>query len=163
MRSDTRNRLAKTAAPTSLMYSDSVMAPILHKTCRCASPCLHNRSSERFGPRRHNLCVAKKTSKDPLHVEMGRRLRKAREARNWSQARLAEETGWSEDHPARGVHPSSVAKYERGERQVPIEAARALSELFGLPAPYWLALIDEYEADVLQAIQKRPRQAVGGR
>lgn len=145
------------------MYSDKVIPAILHKTCRCASPCLHKRSSERFGPRRHNLCVSKKTSKDPLHVEMGRRLRKAREGRKWSQAKLAEETGWSEDHPTRGVHPSSVAMYERGERQVPIEAAVIFAKLFELPAPYWLALIDEYEADVLQAIQKHPQKAAGGR
>jgi transcriptional regulator with XRE-family HTH domain len=139
------------------------MHAILHKKCDFASPCLHERSSERFGPRRHNLCVGKKTSKNPLHVEMGRRLRTARKARKWSQAKLASQTGWSEDHPTRGIHPSSIAMCERGERGVTIEAAMVFSELFGLPPPYWLALIDEYEADVLQAIQKRPRTAVGGR
>jgi transcriptional regulator with XRE-family HTH domain len=107
--------------------------------------------------------VAKKAAKHPLWVEMGRRVREARKARGWSQVRLAEETGWSLDHPHRGIHPSSVAMYERGERQVPVEAAQAFSKIFGLPPPFWLALIDEHESDVLLALQKRPRTATGGR
>lgn len=94
---------------------------------------------------------------------MGRRLREARESRKWSQEKLAEETGWNPDHPNDGVHPSSIAMYERGERRVPIEAAQAFSRLFELPPPYWLGLIDQYEAEVLMAIQKRPRRAVASR
>lgn len=94
---------------------------------------------------------------------MGRRLRKAREAREWSQEKLAGETGWELDRPAKGIHPSSVAMYERGERRIPIEAAIAFSQIFGLPTAYWLGLIDQYEADVLLALQKRPREAVGNR
>lgn len=140
---------------------------ILHKTCSSASPLLHSLASARFGPRRHNSCVAKKTgkdAKDPLDVEMGQRMRRAREARGWSQERLAAETGYKEDQPVpRGaMHPSTVAMCERGERRVQIEDAQTLSRIFELPAAYWLALIDQYEAEVLQAIQ-RPRTAVGGR
>jgi transcriptional regulator with XRE-family HTH domain len=123
---------------------------------------MHNLASARFGPRRHNLCVTKKkAAKNALDIEMGRRLRKARKSRGWSQEKLARETGWEEDHPARGIHPSSVAMYERGSRRVPIEAAQILSRIFGLPPAYWLGLIDEYEADVLLALQKRPQLASG--
>lgn len=136
---------------------------ILHIPCSSASAELHILASARRGPLPHNSCVAKKTPKDPLSVEMGRRLREAREGREWSQEKLAEATGWSPEHPHKGVHPSSIAMYERGERRVSIESAQAFSQIFELPSPYWLALIDQYEADVLMAIQKRPRVAVAGR
>lgn len=129
---------------------------------------MHELASERRGPRRHNPCVTDKNGKDardPLDMEMGRRLRLAREARGWSQEKMAEQSGWKPDKPVpRGaMHPSSVAMYERGERRLPIEIAQTLSRVFELPTPYWLAVIDEYEAEVLQAIQKRPRPAAGGR
>lgn len=106
-----------------------------------------------------------KDAKDPLDIEMGRRLCEARKKRGWSQERLAAETGWKVDKPVPkgAMHPSSVAMYERGERRLPIEIAQTLSGVFGLPTPYWLGVIDEYEAEVLQALQKRPRPAVGGR
>lgn len=142
---------------------------ILHIPCSSASVLPHIVSSARFPPRRHNSCVAKKATKqakeakDPLDVEMGRRLREAREKRKWSQEKLAEQTGWNPDHPKMGIHPSSIAMYERGERRVTIEAARTFSQIFGSPPPYWLALIDDYEADVLMAIQNRPRKAVASR
>lgn len=106
-----------------------------------------------------------KDSRDPLDIEMGRRLREARERRQWSQEKLAVETGWKIDKPVPtgAMHPSSVAMYERGERRLPIEIAQTLSRIFELPTAYWLAVVDEYEAEVLQALQKRPRPAVGGR
>jgi transcriptional regulator with XRE-family HTH domain len=108
--------------------------------------------------------VAKK-AKNPLDVLSGERIREARESRNWSQERLAAESGWKKDKPTPkgSMHPSSVAMYERGERRLPREIADTLSRMFNLPAAYWLGVIDEYEAEVLQAVKKRPRTAAGGR
>jgi len=105
-----------------------------------------------------------KKGKNPFDVEAGRRIRKARGDRGWSQEELAIESGWKHDRPVpRGaIHPSSVAMYERGERRIPREIAETLSHIFGRPAAYWLGAIDDYEADVLQALQ-RPRTAAGGR
>jgi transcriptional regulator with XRE-family HTH domain len=96
---------------------------------------------------------------DPIGKEMGRRMRDARDARNWTIDRLAAETGWSDETPKAGIHPSTIAMYERGERRVPHETAIILERIFGAPVAYWLATIDEYEGGVLTAIRRGPQTA----
>lgn len=98
-----------------------------------------------------------KAAADKIGIEMGRRVREARLARDWTQEDLAKQTGWRQadaDHgKARGLSPSRIANYEQGTRRLDNEEADILEGVFGLPSAYFLAAIDAHEAQVLQAIR----------
>lgn len=99
---------------------------------------------------------------DPIGIEMGRRLRKARKARGWSQTALAQQTGYDPDSPGKGVHPSSIAMYERGQQRITHEAAREFERVLDMPIAYWLNAVDEFTAGLIVAASKRPTTATGG-
>jgi transcriptional regulator with XRE-family HTH domain len=109
----------------------------------------------------HNLCMAnvKKGGPDPVATLSGARIRKAREARHWSQKDLAEQTGWVSHKPSRAqrmsLAPSRIANFEQGTRRVGLEEARILTTALGeFPAPYWMGVISEQEAAVLAALRR---------
>ena len=62
-------------------------------------------------------------------VELGRRLRQAREARGWTQARLADEMGLTQD---------AISLYERGERALRVEALVRLARALDVPIGFLL-------------------------
>lgn len=149
------------------MYSDSVIAALDHKLWSSTRAGPHNTFSEAAEARSHNAAVAEKKEQDPVAAEMGRRLRAEREFKSWTLDRLALETGWTQadadNGKAVGLSPTRLGNYERGERALGHAEAEILAEVFGLHAAYFLAAIDEYEANVLLAIKKGPKPARGRR
>lgn len=97
--------------------------------------------------------------RDPIALEMGRRLAECRDARGWTQAKLAAETGWTvedaEAGQAKGLSPSRIANYEQGLRRIGHEEAEIFGRIFAKPAAYFLVVIDEHEAEILIAMRKR--------
>lgn len=101
-----------------------------------------------------------KDAADPIGQEMGRRIRRERSAREWTQEDLAKATGWrqsdADEGRARGLSPSRIANYEQGTRRIDIEEAEILATVFSLPSAYFLAAVSAHEAQVLQAIRSHP-------
>lgn len=95
---------------------------------------------------------------DPVGLEMGRRVKKERLARDWTQRQLAEATGWNpdkDDGVQKGVlSPSRIGNFEQGTRRIRHEEAEILSRVFGRAAPYYLAAVDEREAAVLEVMRQ---------
>jgi len=101
----------------------------------------------------------KKVGPDRLAETSGKRIRKARLQRQWSQEDLAMHTGWIASKPSRAqrtaLSPSRIANFEQGTRRVGLEEAQILATAFGeLPAPYWMGVITEQEAAVLAALRR---------
>lgn len=134
------------------------MATNLHVPCSWRKPDKHEAFSEELARKVHNLCMSKKKD-DPIAKEMGRRLAESRTARGWTQAQLAKLTGWrledAEAGKAKGISPSRIGNYEQGTRRFKNEEAEILGEVFGLPAAYFLVVLDEHEAEVIIAMRKR--------
>jgi transcriptional regulator with XRE-family HTH domain len=157
-RSDTPNRFAKSETPISLMYSESVITRLQHKTCSQRKPPKHVRFSEHRLIGTENADMANGRAADPVGIEMGRRIRALRLARGETQEQLAKATGWritdADDGRARGLSPSRIANYEQGTRRIDIEEAEILARLSdGLTAAYFLCVVDEREARVLHAMR----------
>lgn len=83
----------------------------------------------------HNLCVPENTN-DTTTTRLVRskeaareRLTAAREAKKWSQAQLADESG---------VNISTIRQIEQGSREMPVKAAEAFQHVFRLPAPWFM-------------------------
>ncbi len=86
---------------------------------------------------------------DAVAAERGSRLRQCRKALSWKQSDLARATGWSEKHPERGLSPSRIANFEQGTRRIGHEEAEMLERVFGIPAAYFMALLDPKEAGAI--------------
>lgn len=94
---------------------------------------------------------------DTIAIEMGARLREARKAMGLTQHDLAKLTGWSDASSAaeaRGLRPTRLGNFERGERRIGIEEARIFEAIFGQPAAYFLGIIDKQEAEVIAALRR---------
>lgn len=59
-----------------------------------------------------------------LSLTIGRRVRAARHARGWSQARLAKESG---------INPATLRTYEAGDREMPLRVIPRIAAGLGLP------------------------------
>lgn len=159
----TPNRLANSAGPISRMYSDNRTGQSQHETCSERKGARHVLFSDhgRRGP--HNSCVAGRRKKDdkhdPIAAEMGRRLADCRKRMNWTQAALAEQTGWKPEDAdagtAQGVAPSAIGNYEQGTRRIGNEQAEIFGRIFGLPSAYFMVVVDEHEAEIIIALRKR--------
>ena len=97
---------------------------------------------------------------DPIGIEMGKHLAAMRSALDLTQEQLAKQTGWTlagdDDGRAAGLSPSRIANYEHGTRRIGVEEAEIFSAIFHLPAAYFMCLITEAEAHVLQALRNPP-------
>lgn len=108
----------------------------------------------------HNLCMAhgNKSDRDSIAATSGRRIVAARKAREWSQEALAEATGWTAAQPSQAqpnaLSPSRIANFEQGTRRVGVEEAAILSRVLGFPPPYWMGVISEQEAAVIETLRK---------
>ena len=69
--------------------------------------------------------------RDPLAIEIGARLKLARERKGYSQAQAALRFGLSE---------STYRSYELGDSMVPMAVFRRMPEVYGLPLEYYLGL-----------------------
>jgi transcriptional regulator with XRE-family HTH domain len=96
---------------------------------------------------------------EPVAKEMAKRIRDQRKAREWTQLDLAKATGWVEsdadDGASSGYSPSRIGNYEQGTRRLGIEEAELFGRTFDLPAAYFLTVIDEHEARVIQAMRRK--------
>jgi transcriptional regulator with XRE-family HTH domain len=72
---------------------------------------------------------------------------------DWTQGELAEATGWSQQTTDKGLSPSRIANFEQGTRRVGHEEAQIFEQVFGLPAAYFMALLDPKEAEVVAALR----------
>jgi transcriptional regulator with XRE-family HTH domain len=98
----------------------------------------------------HTVCMP---SDDVVAAERGSRLRQCRKAMNWKQSDLAKATGWSEARPDRGLSPSRIANFEQGTRRIGHEEAEALERVFGVPAAYFMAMLDSKEAGAIALLR----------
>jgi transcriptional regulator with XRE-family HTH domain len=98
----------------------------------------------------HNQCMG---DLDSVAVERGTRLKRCRRAMDWTQGELAEATGWSQQTTDKGLSPSRIANFEQGTRRVGHEEAQIFEQVFGLPAAYFMALLDPKEAEVVAALR----------
>lgn len=140
------------------------MSTFLHEPCSSRKSPSHALLSEDSATALHNPCMATKRKKqkgglDPITAEMARRLKGAREERGWTQAELAERTGWrqadADNGKAVGIGPSAIGNYEQGSRRFSQEEAEIFGRVFGRPSAYFLVVVDEHEAEVILAIRKR--------
>jgi transcriptional regulator with XRE-family HTH domain len=94
---------------------------------------------------------------DQVAVESGARLKRCREAMEWTQRELAIQTGWTDRKPDRAqplaLSPSRIGNFEQGARRIGVEEARILQRVFHVPAPYFMGEIDEKEAGVIAALR----------
>lgn len=102
------------------------------------------------------------SDKDELALEAGKRIRRAREARKWSQKQLAEATGYQEEtdrQPTAALKPSAIGNYEQGTRRVGWEEAVTIAAIFNeYPPAYYMAVITEDEARVIHAMRHGQRK-----
>lgn len=136
------------------------MRIVEHETCSVSSPALHVRFSARRVGGLENGYMANGDPTDPVGLEMGRRIRSERAARKWTQEDLAKATGWrqseADEGTAKGLSPSRIANYEQGTRRIDNEEAEILASIFGLPSAYFLGVVNDHEARVLQALRATP-------
>lgn len=103
------------------------------------------------------------SEKDVVAMERGSRLAADRRARGWTQRQLSEKTGWTQrdedEGRAHGISPSRIGNYEQGSRRIEVEEAEIFGEIFEMPAAYFMCLISEREARVLQALRGPPPPA----
>ncbi len=70
-----------------------------------------------------------------------------------SQTDLARLTGWSEDAPKDGLSPSRIANFEQGTRRIGHEEATAFESVFGIPAAYFMDVLDAKEAGAIAVLR----------
>jgi transcriptional regulator with XRE-family HTH domain len=76
----------------------------------------------------------------------------------WTQTDLAKATGWSEAKSEAGLSPSRIANFEQGTRRIGHEEAETFERVFGIPAAYFLDMLDAKEASVIGTLRGlRPR------
>lgn len=63
-----------------------------------------------------------------------RRVRDLREDNNLTQAQIAENIG---------LYTTTYQRYERGEREIPLDIAKALAKFYNVSLDYLAGLIDE--------------------
>lgn len=95
------------------------------------------------------VMINKKTRMDHLALQMGARLKKAREARGLSQAELAR---MASINGAR-LGQSAIANFEGGIRRIRHENALSFERIFGIPAGYFLCVLSEEEAAIISAMR----------
>ncbi len=153
--------------PTERMYSESVMRESEHKLCSLSKPLLHARFSARRATSTDNSAMA--TDVDRVNKDNGKRIAGLRAARGWTQKDLAERTGWrqadEDEGRAKGISPSRLGNYEQGTRTLGVVEAEMLATAFGdFPSAYFMGVIDEREALVIQAMRhppSSPKKAAG--
>ncbi|PWW01172.1 helix-turn-helix protein [Paenibacillus cellulosilyticus] len=64
------------------------------------------------------------------NIEMGRRLKESREKKGYKQNRIAK---------LLGIHNSTLAKYESGEREPDLNTITSLSEMYEVPVNYLIS------------------------
>lgn len=108
----------------------------------------------------HNLWMvnARKKGPDLVALQAGERIKKARNARGWSQKELAKRTGWVSHKPSqaqpKALAPSRIANFEQGTRRVGYEEAQILAEAFAeMPPAYWMGIVSDQEGAVLAAMR----------
>lgn len=80
-----------------------------------------------------------------------KRVREEREKKGWSQAEMA--SLLKVGAIPMDVHPSGLARLERGERVIRLREAQAIAELFGLALTGMLATADEsYDARLARLV-----------
>lgn len=90
---------------------------------------------------------------DSVAAERGSRLRQCRKALEWTQTDLAEATGWSAESPSKGLSPSRIANFEQGTRRIGHEEAECFEEVFGVPAAYFMGMLDSKEAGAIALLR----------
>lgn len=89
----------------------------------------------------------------PIAIERGSRLKQCRKAKGWTQEELALATGWTTKEPTLGLSPSRIANFEQGTRRIGHEEAEVFQRVFEIPAAWFMALLDEREADILATLR----------
>ena len=93
---------------------------------------------------------------DPVAVERGQRLRSTRERVGMTQQQVSAATGWTDIPGSPGLSPSRIANYEQGTRRIDVEEAEVLASVFhAYPAAYFLCVVDEQEAKMLQLMRHK--------
>lgn len=93
----------------------------------------------------------------PTPSALGRRLRAARLAKEWTQAQLGQRLlGLDEDDP--GTAAPRISRYERGMHTPDLGTIERLAELLDLPAAYFLASSDTIAEAILVIAQLPPRK-----
>lgn len=83
-------------------------------------------------------------TKERIALQMGETVRACRKAAGLTQSALAQKLR---------VAPSVIGNWEQGLRRLRHEDAFGLEKLFGRPAAYFLAVISDEEARVIQAMR----------
>lgn len=99
-----------------------------------------------------------KSPPDEIALTSGQRVKAARNERQWSQKDLAQATGWTPEKPSQAqtaaLSPSRIANFEQGTRRVGVEEAAILSRVLGYPPPYWMGVISEQEAALIETLRR---------
>lgn len=98
----------------------------------------------------HNSCV---TDEDPIAIERGERLKRCRKYMKWTQEQLAQATGWSTEEPGNGLQATRIANFEQGTRRIGHEEAEIFGRVFGIPAAYFMAMLDAKETEVIGTLR----------
>ena len=72
-------------------------------------------------------------------LDLGQKVRRLRESRDWSQAELARRAG---------VTKSAISTYELGMRTPSADVVRAFAKVFGVSADYLLGIAERRAVDV---------------
>lgn len=91
----------------------------------------------------------------PAATPFGRRLRKAREAREWTQAQLGERLFGQEE--ANTAAPR-ISRYERGMSKPNLKVIEKLAKLLDLPVAYFVATPDVVAEAILLISRMTPVQ-----
>lgn len=81
---------------------------------------------------------------DRIAKEMGLRLKRSREEHNLTQQELANKAH---------VRQSAIANFESGSRRIRREIALEFERILGRPAGYFLCILSEEEAGIIQALR----------
>lgn len=72
-------------------------------------------------------------------LDLGHKVRRLRESRDWSQAELARRAG---------VTKSAISTYELGMRTPSADVVRAFAKVFGVSADYLLGIAERRAVDI---------------